>query len=120
MTIGTCPACGSAYAAGSDTCPACGEPLSGVARILAGPAAPRQPRWLDQNRQRAGDLKRDGTSASDQRMAEFNEIDRRRIESERAQSARTAARERKVLLFGGITLGVLALLAAFVVIVSLA
>lgn len=120
MTIGTCPACGTAYAANADTCPSCGEPLSGVARILTAPAAPHQPRWLDQNRQRATDLKRDSASAAEQRMAGFVEIDRRRMEAERQQALQTAARERKTLLIGGVVLAAITLLAAFVVIVSLA
>lgn len=119
MTIGTCPSCGSAYAAGSETCSVCGEPLSNVARVLTSPAAPLQPRWLNQNRQRAGDLQRAETSAADARMASLLEIDRRRIEQERALAARTAARERKALILAGVVVGAVALVAGLLLLATL-
>jgi uncharacterized Zn finger protein (UPF0148 family) len=112
MTVGTCPACGVRYATGSDTCSSCGEPLTNVARVLSAPAAPRQPRWLQQNRQRAGDLRREEQRASEARMDEFRETDRRRLESGRAAAARTAARERRTVLLAGLLFALIAALAA--------
>jgi predicted amidophosphoribosyltransferase len=115
MTIGTCPACGAAYASGAEICGQCGEPLTSVARILSSPAAPRQPRWLAQNRQRASELRKAEGQASDQRMEVFLERDRRRLEAEDALASRTQARERRAvllaaavfLLIAALTLGVL-------------
>ncbi len=115
MTIGTCPACGAAVASGAETCAQCGEPLTSVARILSAPAAPRQPRWLAQNRQRASELRKAEGQASDQRMESFLETDRRRLEAEKAMALDTQARERRAiwlaavvfLLIAALTLGVL-------------
>lgn len=119
MTIGNCPSCDTPHASGAETCSVCGEPLTGVARVLTSSAAPRQPRWLDQNRKRARDLKRTETSAADERMAAFLEIDRRRLEQERAVAARTAARERRAILLAGIVIALIAALGAFIVIALL-
>ncbi|HSR47644.1 MAG TPA: hypothetical protein VLL77_06605 [Anaerolineales bacterium] len=118
-TIGKCPSCGSPHASGAETCLVCGEPLTGVARILTSPAAPRQPRWLDQNRQRAGDLKRTEASAAEERMASFREIDRRRLEHERAMAAQTASRERRAMILAGVVIGLIAVIGGLVVIAFL-
>lgn len=112
MTIGTCPACGESYASGAETCPRCGEPLTSIARILTSPAAPRQPRWLAQNRQRASDLRKSETQSSDQRMESFLEIDRRRLEDERASALQTQARERRTMLIAAAVFVLIAAMAA--------
>ena len=111
VTIGTCPACGERYASGAETCPRCGEPLTSVARILTSPAAPRQPRWLAQNRQRAVDLRKSESQASEQRMESFLEIDRRRLDAERATALRTQARERRAVLLAAVLFVLIAALA---------
>jgi predicted amidophosphoribosyltransferase len=112
VTIGTCPACGERYASGAETCPHCGEPLTSVARILTSPAAPRQPRWLAQNRQRATELRRAEGQASEQRMESFLEVDRRRQATERATALQTRARERRAVLLAAVVFILVAALAA--------
>jgi hypothetical protein len=119
MTVGTCPACGSAYAPRAETCPACGEPLSSVARMITASTARRQPLWLDQNRQLAGDIRKRETTAADERMASLVEVDQRRIETEQALAARTADRERRAILLAGGLFAVIALLTAIVVLTIL-
>jgi hypothetical protein len=117
MTVGTCPACGRPYAIGAETCSDCGEPLTSVARVLTAPAAPRQPRWLQQNRQRASELRKSEDRASEERLGTLVETDRRRLEAERAVAVRTERRERRAALMAGL---VFALIAALVVGVVLA
>ncbi|HMK09331.1 MAG TPA: zinc ribbon domain-containing protein [Anaerolineales bacterium] len=115
MTVGTCPACGSPYASGAQTCAKCGEPLTSVARILSAPAAPRQPRWLQQNRQRAPDLRKVEDKASAERLGALLEVDRRRLEAERAEAARTRVRERRVVILAAVLFALIAALALGVV-----
>ena len=115
MTIGTCPACSRPYAAGAETCPYCGEPLTSVARVLTSPSAPRQPRWLQQNRQRALELRQADEQASGDRMQALVESDRRRLEAEHALAARTQTRERRAMLLVGLVFALIAALALGVV-----
>lgn len=110
MTVGTCPACGRAHASGAETCTYCGEPLTSVARVLTSPAAPRQPRWLQQNRLRANELRRDEHTASEERFGSLLETDRRRLEAERALAVRTQARERRTMLLAGLLFALIAAL----------
>ena len=119
MTIGTCPACGERYASGAETCPRCGEPLTSIARMLASPAAPRQPRWLAQNRQRASELRRSEDHASEERMESFLETDRRRLDAERATARQTQARERRAVLLAAVVFLLVAALAAGVILALL-
>jgi hypothetical protein len=119
MTVGTCPACGRAHAAGAETCTYCGEPLTSVARVLTSPAAPRQPRWLEQNRQRATELRRNEDAASEERLGSLLETDRRRLEAERAVAVRTEARERRTMLLAGLMFALIAALALGAVIALL-
>jgi hypothetical protein len=119
MTVGTCPACGRAHAIGAQTCTYCGEPLTSVARVLAAPSAPRQPRWLQQNRQRATELRQAEDQASEDRMGTLVETDRRRLEADRVLAERTQARERRALLFAGLLFALIAALAVGVVLALL-
>lgn len=112
LSVGTCPACGRSYAAGDETCGYCGEPLTKVARVLTAPSAPHQPRWLQQNRQRAPELRRSEERASVERMDSFLETDRRRLESERLQAAETAARERRAIWLAAALFALIAALSA--------
>jgi len=112
MTIGTCPACGRAHAAGAEVCPHCGEPLTAVARILAGPAGSRSPRWLEQNRKAARNLKKAEALSSEARFGALLDTDRRRLEAERSLAARTETRERRAVLLAGILIGLVAALAS--------
>lgn len=119
MKVGTCPACGRAHAMGAETCTYCGEPLTSVARVLTAPSAPRQPRWLQQNRQRAPELRKSEDQASEERMGSLVETDRRRLEAERVLAVRTQARERRALLLAGLVFALIAALAAGVVLALL-
>jgi len=119
MTVGTCRSCGRAYAAGAETCSYCGEPLTSVARVLTAPSAPRQPRWLQQNRQRAPELRRSEEQSSANRMDAFVETDRSRIQAERARADVTAARERRAVQFAAVVFALIAVLAAIVVLLQL-
>ena len=119
MTVGTCPACGRAHAAGAHTCTYCGEPLTSVARVLSAPAAPRQPRWLQQNRQRATELRKSEDQASEERFGSLLETDRRRLEAERALAVKTEARERRTMLLAGLLFALIAALAVGVVLALL-
>jgi hypothetical protein len=104
---------------GAQTCTYCGEPLTSVARVLTAPSAPRQPRWLQQNRQRASELRKSEDQASEERMGSLIETDRRRLEAERVLAARTQARERRALLLTGLVFALIAALAAGVVLAQL-
>ena len=115
MTIGMCPACGRAHAVGAQTCTYCGEPLTSVARVLSAPSAPRQPRWLQQNRQRATEVRQSEERASEERFGSLLETDRRRLEAERGLAMKTEARERRTMLFAGLVFALMAALAAGVV-----
>ncbi len=119
MTVGTCPACGRAHAVGAQTCTYCGEPLTSVARVLSAPAAPRQPRWLQQNRQRAPELRKSEDQASQERFGSLLETDRRRLEAERALAVKTEARERRAMLLAGLVFALIAALAVGVVLALL-
>lgn len=111
MTVGTCPACGRPHAVGAETCTHCGEPLTSVARVLTSSAAPRQPRWLQQNRQRAPELRKTEDRASEERFNSLVEADRRRLEAEQVVAAQTEARERRTMLLAGLLFAVVAALA---------
>ena len=115
MTVGTCPACGRSHAIGAETCSYCGEPLTSVARVLSAPSAPRQPRWLQQNRQRANEVRQSEDRASEERYGSLLETDRRRLEAERAMAVQTEARERRTMLFVGLLFALMAALVAGVV-----
>jgi hypothetical protein len=119
MTVGTCPACGRANAIGAQTCTHCGEPLTSVARVLSGSIAPRQPRWLEQNRQRANELRKAEDQASEERYGALLETDRRRLEAERVVAVLTAARERRAVLLAGLVFALVAALATGVVLALL-
>jgi hypothetical protein len=83
--------------------------------VLTASTARREPRWLEQNRQRASELRRSEDRASTERMESFVETDRRRQTAEQAASIQTAARERRALLLTGLVFALIAALAAGVV-----
>src|SRR3972149_6281180 len=116
MTIGTCRAGGEASPSGPQPCSVGGEPPTSAAPILSSPAAPRQPRWLAQNRQRAAEVRKSESQASHQRMESFLETDRRRQEAEKITASQTQTRERRAVLLAAVVFLLIAALTAGVVV----
>jgi hypothetical protein len=103
----TCPACGWENVQGAEDCRNCGEPLSVVARVLTRQGAVGPPFWLGRVRDRADELKRREAWASEQRMEQLREIDRRRMQDDARALARQRAADRQIVLVLGLALGVL-------------
>lgn len=88
--------------------------------MLTASTARPQPRWLEQNRQRASELRRAEADASDQRMEALFETDRRRQVAEREVAARTTGRERRAILMAGVLLFVMAVILGILLLFVLA
>lgn len=99
-----------------ETCSICGEPLTIVGRVISRQGSQTKSQRLEQMRSRAGVLKEEARVSSEVRMAEFVEIDRRRIEREREESYVQKLRDR--LLFRNVAIG-LGVFLLIVVVVTL-
>ena len=106
-----CQVCGKVNPQEQEHCWNCAEPLTIVARVLGRPSDAFTPRWLEQARSMATDLKDSAETASRDRLADMDAIDRRRIEREASQAALQRVRDRQVMT--GAAIAVLILLAGF-------
>lgn len=106
-----CQACGKVNPQEQEHCWNCAEPLTIVARVLGRPSDAFTPHWLQQARSMATDLKDSAETASRDRLADMDAIDRRRIERETSQAALQRVRDQQVM--AGAAIVVLILLAGF-------
>jgi hypothetical protein len=92
-----CPRCDSNNPADAEVCVRCGEALDVVDRLLIKHPAGGEPSFLREARTRAPDLKQREESASQQRLENLKEIDRRRLEALREAQQSQRQKERKTL-----------------------
>ena len=112
-----CPACGYRNNAGADLCENCGEPLSIVAGILDRQGSVGRPLWIRRLQTQVTKLKATEAEASHARMAEFEEIDRKRMQAEAEAQLIQQAKDRQILYYGA--LGVLGFLLVVMIIYAL-
>lgn len=112
-----CPACESTADHGADACSKCGEPMSLFWQVLSRHANPTQSMPLEQMRSQADKIKAAAMAASQERFAKFVDIDRRRLQAERAAQLERAAQDRQLFLTVGIALGGFVLILLAVVLV---
>ena len=113
-----CLVCGWENSRRSEVCANCGEPLTMIARVLTRHGTAGPPAWLGRVRSRAGELKEQGARASEQRMEQLLDIDRRRHLDDARALARQRATDRQVVLVVGVGVGVLALVVVTLVVLG--
>lgn len=89
-----------------------------IGRVLTRQGTAGPPAWLGRVRSRAGGLKEEGARASEQRMEQLLEIDRRRQADDARALARRRAADRQIVLALGLGLGVLAVIIVTVVVLT--
>ena len=108
-TASECPACGRANPAWEHVCPDCGEPLTLFGTLESRYRGAVQPYRLRQSRLRARALKQTEVSLSEERFARFEEVDRRRLEAQKAEERLREKRDRITLRIVGIASALLLL-----------
>ena len=111
-----CPACGWENAQAADVCINCGEPLTVVARVLTRQGTVGPPFWLGRVRSRAGDLKEQEARASELRMEQLRDVDRRRHLDDARALARQREADRRMVLVVGLAVGMLGLIVVTLVV----
>lgn len=109
-----CPACDRINEELSDVCLNCGEPMTVVAQVLRRGGSGGSPRWLELSHTQANKLKAEGERTSAERMREFQEIDRRRIETDSRELRKRMERDRRMLV--GVLIVILIVLSSLVAI----
>lgn len=99
-----CPACKSANEFNADACVQCGEPMSLFWQVLSRHANPTQSMRLEQIRSQADKIKTEAMAASHERYAQFEEIDRKRNQAERADQMARAEQDRQLFVTVGVAL----------------
>lgn len=99
-----CPACNSPNDYNADACSACGEPMSLFWQVLSRHANPSHSMRLEQIRSQADAIKTEAMAASQQRYAQFEEIDRKRLQAEREAHLARASQDRQLFLTVGVAL----------------
>lgn len=100
-----CPACDTPNDYNADACSQCGEPMSLFWQVLSRHTNPTQSLRLEQIRSQADKIKTEAMAASQERYAQFEEIDRKRLQAERAAQQARAEQDRQLFLTVGIALG---------------
>jgi len=99
-----CPSCGWINATDAEICPDCGEPLSVIAQVIRRQDTSGSPRWLNRVQSQAEKIKSAGEQASQLRLQELQEIDRKREEAVAEQIERRSKSDRVIytiaLIFG--------------------
>ena len=113
-----CPTCDWENAQAADVCVNCGEPLTVVARVLTRQGTVGPPFWLGRVRSRAGDLKEQAARASELRMEQLLDIDRRRHLDDARTLARQRATDRQIVLVVGVAMGMLGLIVVTLVVLG--
>ncbi len=93
-----CPKCGAVNAADAEVCVRCREPLTPISAVLSRHERGGSARWLEQVRLTAGELKEKSAQASEERLSEFRELDRRREQGWAEADARQKAKDRRMIL----------------------
>lgn len=89
-----------------------------IARVLTRQGTTGPPFWLGRVRNRAGDLKEQEARASEQRIEQLWEVDRRRQKDDARVMARQRATDLQVVLVMAVALGILGLVVLVLVVVS--
>ncbi|MBN2555141.1 MAG: zinc ribbon domain-containing protein [Anaerolineales bacterium] len=93
-----CSECGAENPIAAQVCIQCGQSLSTFRQVMDRHTGEQlSPLWLKQVRAQASSLKEQARMASEERSLRFEEIDQRRIESERIAKERQALREKKTI-----------------------
>ena len=107
-----CPACKRANEIGPEHCNSCGEPLSIVGAVISRQAAGHGSQRLEQLKGQAGEIKAQAERHSQVRMAGLENVDHRRIQSERDSSLRQQLRDQSIFKYTAIGAGIFLLLVA--------
>ena len=113
-----CPACSELNPIERESCSRCQEPLTVFETVLARQKAGLSSYQLEKMRALAPGLKEQGNLRSDERMAELNAVDQRRITADReamfTQQARDLTLLRNVKIGFGIFLALIAIISLVV------
>lgn len=101
-----CRACQTLNPIGTENCANCGEPLSIISQVISRQGSQQKSQRLEQMRSRAGAIQEQARQSSETRMAEFMEIDRRRLQSEHEALAARQEQDRRVFRSLAIGLGI--------------
>jgi RNA polymerase subunit RPABC4/transcription elongation factor Spt4 len=93
-----CPQCGIILPPDVDICPECGQHLSYVNSVLSRPKDSLSASWLEEVRNRAGNLQTLESLASDKRMEALRAQDEVRLSTERKAQQEAREKERKILI----------------------
>ena len=113
-----CPVCGWQNPRRSEVCANCGEPLTMIGRVLTRQGTVGPPFWLGRVRSRAGDLKEQEARASELRMEQLRDVDRRRHLDDARALARQRATDRQIVLVVGLAMGMLGLIVVTLVVLG--
>jgi hypothetical protein len=114
-----CPACKRANDIGLENCSICGEPLTIVAAVISRQAAGQGSQRLEQLKGQAREIKAQAEVHSQARMTDFQEVDHRRIESEREASVQQRLKDQIIFKYTAIGLGSFLLLVAIISLIVL-
>ncbi|TFH32889.1 MAG: hypothetical protein E4G99_12210, partial [Anaerolineales bacterium] len=109
-----CPACRRANAIGLENCSGCDEPLTVFSAVMSRQTAGRGSQRLEQLKGQAGVIQVQAEKHSQARMADFQEVDLQRIESERKASEQQRLHDRLIYKYTAISLGIFLLVVAIV------
>jgi hypothetical protein len=102
-----------------ESCSNCGEPLTIVSQVISRQGSQLKSQRLEQMRSRAGAIQEEARVSSDARMAEFMEVDRRRIKGEHEALRAQQEHDRRLFRNLAIGMGVFLLLIAVATLVIL-
>jgi hypothetical protein len=114
-----CPACKRANDINLDNCSTCNEPLTMVGAVMDRQAVGYGSRRLEQLKGQAAEIKAQAEMHSHARMSNFQDIDLRRIQSDREAADQQRLHDQKIFKYTAIGLGVFLLLVAIISLIVL-
>jgi len=114
-----CPACKRANEIGIAHCSICGEPLTVIGAVISRQAAGHGSQRLEQLKTQAGEIKAQAERHSKVRMADLEDVDHRRIQSERDASFQQHMRDQSILKYTAIGAGIFLLLVAIISLIAI-
>jgi hypothetical protein len=114
-----CPACNRANDINLEHCSTCNEPLTVVGAVMSRQAVGYGSRRLEQLKGQAAEIKAEAEIHSHARMSNFQDIDLRRIRSEREAADQQKLHDQKIFKYTAIGLGAFLLLVAIISLIVL-
>jgi hypothetical protein len=114
-----CPACKRANDINLEYCSFCNEPLTVVGAVMSRQAVGYGSRRLEQLKEQAAEIKAQAEMQSHARMSIFNDVDQRRIQSEREAAEQQKLHDQKIFKYTALGLGAFLLLVAIISLIVL-